>query len=84
MLLGAPPSLSVIKENGQERSGSSEFLNIIIFDRKFMPPFCSFFFNKEEMLAPWKHACSNDCPFSVTYSGVVWALCRQRRKRRRK
>lgn len=46
--------------------------------------FVLFFFNKEEMLAPWKHACSNDCPFSVTYPGVVWALCRQRRKRRRK
>lgn len=48
MLLGAPPSLSVIKENGQERSGSSEFLNIIIFDRKFMPPFCSFFLTRKK------------------------------------
>lgn len=52
----------------------------------FIPPFffsSSSLFNKEEVLAPWKRACSNDCLFPVTYSGIVWALCRQRRKKKR-
>lgn len=51
----------------------------------FIPPFffsSSSLFNKEEVLAPWKRACSNDCLFPVTYSGIVWALCRQRRKKK--
>lgn len=53
----------------------------------FIPPFffsSSSLFNKEEVLAPWKRACSNDCLFPVTYSGIVWALCRQRRKKKMK